>query len=85
MFTFDPSCGIPLAIINSSRITCLTINRVHKYQKKDRHEQTSITKNRNVNFISGHKTCRLIGDISSKRSYKLKVMMARKKMVLQYH
>ena len=34
-------------------MTSLTINQVHKYQKKDRHGHSSITKYRNVNFISG--------------------------------
>ena len=53
-------------------MTSLTIKQVHKYQKKDRHGHSSITKYRNVNFISGHQTYHLIGDVLSKRSYKSK-------------
>ena len=53
-------------------MTSFTINQVHKYQKKDRHGHCGITKNRNVNFMSGPQTYHLIGDILYKRSYKSK-------------
>ena len=51
---------------------------VHKYQKKDRHGNSGITKYRNVNFISCHQTCYLIGNVLSKCRTSPKVMTNQK-------
>ena len=44
-------------------------NQAHKYQKKDKYGHSSITKYRNINFISGHQTYNLTGDVLSKHLY----------------
>ena len=62
-FAIDPLCGFPWRLAWS---IFLTIDQVHKYQEKDRHGQISITKYRNVNFISDHQTCHVFEHVLSK-------------------
>ena len=75
LLTFDPSCRFPW--LDSTMMTSLTINQVHKYQKKG-HRHSTITKYQNINFISGHQTCHLIGDVLSKHLHKSKGMMTQR-------